>query len=433
LDPCKCVVASDLRLGREISWVGRTALRRPTTARTKEQRQMSDDVRHEIDACDASWLDLLGRLQAASEAVRRAASEQPLAHVPSGFVQLLRYLHSATDAGVTHPLFPEFASYNGLTMKWGLDNPDALYASAPIDPSHHYRVWGTRGTVRYVGFNVRQGMYGDSGGIGVSASFRPEDMGVAADGGFEFFLGPPDRPGAIALDPRSTALSVRQFFYDWENEVPAVLRIECLDSDEVAPPRPTSADVAEMFDRVARFASESPEIWRSHVEQRRGHGVNTIYQRPGNEAGHLGTPDQAYGSCYWEVGPEEALVFEVTPPECVYWNVQLGDHWFASLDYVYRQSSLNGHQAVLDDDGCFRAVIAHRDPGFANWLDPAGNTCGTMVYRWNNATSAPVPSLVKVAFDELSNRLPDTHKITPSERRTQLRARRDGALKRFHR
>ena len=36
---------------------------------------------------------------------------------------------------------------------------------------------------------------------------------------------------------------------------------------------------------------------------------------------------------------------------------------------------LNGHQAVLDD-GVFRAVVAHRDPGVANWLDTAGNRRG---------------------------------------------------------
>ena len=37
-----------------------------------------------------------------------------------------------------------------------------------------------------------------------------------------------------------------------------------------------------------------------------------------------------------------------------------------------RQSSLNGHQAVLDPDGVFRAVISARDPGVPNWLDTGG-------------------------------------------------------------
>ncbi len=84
----------------------------------------------------------------------------------------------------------------------------------------------------------------------------------------------------------------------------------------------------------------------------------------------VGTSHTAVGT--FEIAPDEALILEVTPPECHFWNIHLGDYWGQSLDYTYRQTSLNGHQAVLDSDGVFRAVVAHRDPGVANWLDTAG-------------------------------------------------------------
>ena len=51
----------------------------------------------------------------------------------------------------------------------------------------------------------------------------------------------------------------------------------------------------------------------------------------------------------------------------------LGNYWWETIDYANHQSSLNGFQAVLDDDGVFRAVVSARDPGVANWLDTAGH------------------------------------------------------------
>ena len=121
-------------------------------------------------------------------------------------------------------------------------------------------------------------------------------------------------------------------------------------------------------------------------------------------------------------------------PECAYWGIQLGDVWYQSLDWWNRQSSLNGHQALVGTDGVFRTVIAHRDPGIANWLDTTGSTQGCITYRWNQADSQPVPTVELVAFADLANRLDDTWAtITPEERSEVLRRRRRGALRRFRR
>ena len=93
-----------------------------------------------------------------------------------------------------------------------------------------------------------------------------------------------------------------------------------------------------------------------------------------------------------ELEDDEALLIEVAPPEALYWSVSLGNYWWETIDYANRQSSLNGHQAVLDADGVFRAVVAHSDPGVANWLDTAGNHQGAMIFRWLRADGAPVPT-----------------------------------------
>jgi hypothetical protein len=137
----------------------------------------------------------------------------------------------------------------------------------------------------------------------------------------------------------------------------------------------------------------------------------------------------------WELGDDEALVIEVTPPESLYWSVSLGNYWWETIDYANHQSSLNGHQAVIDDDGAFRAVVAHRDPGVANWLDTAGHGCGPAIFRWvRSAGAPPVPDTRVVRLDELDRFLPATAaRVDPAARQQVIASRRAAVRRRFAR
>jgi hypothetical protein len=53
-----------------------------------------------------------------------------------------------------------------------------------------------------------------------------------------------------------------------------------------------------------------------------------------------------------------------------------------TLDYRNRCTALNAEQLTFEDDGSYRIVIAHRDPGVANWLDTEGHTRGTIFWRF---------------------------------------------------
>ena len=136
----------------------------------------------------------------------------------------------------------------------------------------------------------------------------------------------------------------------------------------------------------------------------------------------------------FELEPDEALILEVEPPVGVYWSISLGNPWLETIHYGRHQSSLNGHQAVLDSDGVFRAVIAARDPGVANWLDSAGHSNGAMLLRCVRTESAPVPQTRRVAFDEVLSSLPaDTTTITLEERAQVVESRRCAVHERFYR
>jgi hypothetical protein len=136
--------------------------------------------------------------------------------------------------------------------------------------------------------------------------------------------------------------------------------------------------------------------------------------------------------CIYELAPDEALIIETEIPVCKYWGIQLTDVFVATTEYVHHQSSLNGHQATLDSDGKFRGVVCSQDPGVPNWLDPVDNLHGTLFLRWYLADENKVPTVRKVRFDELRQHLPsDTPTVTSELRASQLRTRRDAALRRY--
>ncbi|HKP55257.1 MAG TPA: hypothetical protein VJV78_00975, partial [Polyangiales bacterium] len=115
-----------------------------------------------------------------------------------------------------------------------------------------------------------------------------------------------------------------------------------------------------------------------------------------------GAEDITYYHGYWLLAEHEALVIDLQPPDCDYWNFQLNNHWMESLDYRYYTIALNKHSAVAAPDGLVRLIVAHRDPGLGNWIDTCGHRRGTMCLRWVRARERPLPRTRVVALDRLA-------------------------------
>jgi hypothetical protein len=380
-----------------------------------------------------------GRLLEALARVGAVLGGDRVPHDPvdlaAGYRHLLVQLALGIDEALRggDPYDPHFAPANvDNVLKWGMDCPDAAYTGSPIRGDATYVVRVRRNTVRYLGFQVM-------GGMASTANVVADDLELDADGRVELVLSADRRPGNwVPLEPQSSSLVVRQFFYDWTNERAADLSIDCVSrtSADDAPPVPAPLDpagLAAQLDALGAHLEASIGFWLDIEEGGRAQGVN-CFREPAalTQMGAAAENVSTWGS--WSLVDDECLLIEVTPPEALYWSVSLGNFWWETIDYAKRQSSLNGHQAVLDDDGVFRAVVSHRDPGVANWLDTAGNHHGAMIFRWLRAAGAPVPECRVVRTDELPSALPaGTARVDPETRRGVLADRARAVRRRFPR
>jgi hypothetical protein len=377
--------------------------------------------------CGGAWRRFAARLDALGERIQRAAP----ADRADGYRYLCMLLRNAFDVAIEE-IDPDRPRITWLTRrnKIGWDCPDALYAKVTIRDDAVYRLTGRRETAHFVGLQVMAG-------IRSLHNAHADDWDVGADGRFELVVGGPSRArNWLPLGHGADSIWVRQFFYDWARERPAVVWIERIDDGSRAEPTgPLDAGfMARRLDAVATNVEANVDLWLGTLVAIRERYLNVFPDEAFGGTNMGAQAHQAAGTCAYRVAPDEALVLEVRPPRAKYWSVDLCNVWLESLDYANHQSSLNGHQAVLDADGVFRAVLTHDDPGIANWLDPVGHTDGSLIYRWNLADASPVPKLTLVRRAELASHLPaSTKRVTPEERRRVIEARREGVRVRFAR
>ena len=331
------------------------------------------------------------------------------------------------------PDYPEFVPMLSSALNFAAPVPDFVYTYAPIRGEGSYRIAGHRGTSLFAFVTVSETYFTrtDKPKPGL-ANYDVDALTIGADGRFEVLLSaekPKDWRGDWwYMDPKATNLGVRHAQYDWENEVDPRMSIERLDVP-AARPKPTAAEIAERMEEIAQWMEFSIQHWLIHLDASRKKGTVNRFEVT-DYSGFTGNSwPQVYLETLFEIAEDEALVIETEIPETVrYWSFMLADELFATIDWTNRQSSLNGHQARLDTDGRFRAVLSVRDPGVPNWLDTGGYLRGVIQNRWNQASSAPCPSMKRIKLADVRNHLPqDTPVVSAAEREQSLRRRRAGA------
>jgi hypothetical protein len=394
-----------------------------------EAATAGDATEQDLESGEA-WNQLLERLKRAGDIVLSDAVPNDPVDMASGFRHLLVLLGVGIDELLRRGLDQVPAikpSAMDAAFKWGMECPDCIYVGSDLKGGSSYRLWGNRGSARYVGLQIMAGM-------GSTANALIDEFELDEDGNFEIILSAEKQEGNwLPLDEGATMLVVRHFFYDWEHEVPVTMSIESLSGptaiDEHSPSEPRAA-IARQVIALGDFVEDNLNFFLGFSNPE---NPNTFLPPlDGTAMGAAAENRPVIGS--WKLAPDEALIIEVTPPEGLYWSYSLGNFWWETIDYGNRQSSLNGFQAVVDDDGKVRVVVAHQDPGVANWLDTAGHSEGPIILRCVRTETAPVPETRVVAFDRLAEELPTgTTRLTPSERRAAIGVRQNAVSRRFAR
>jgi len=317
-------------------------------------------------------------------------------------------------------------------------NPDDIYVYSPIRGDLDYRISGSRGTCSLITFNVQRGWTGitERSDMGFGINFDDRDITVDADGNIDLVLSSKPRPDGhqgdwIEMAPEATAVVLRYRMVDWENEVDPQLSIECL--SPVGPKlRLTPEQILERIQGMARLPllySQSFLAIQNSVKERVGTNTFLGEKYPGG-----GLSQQLYWPAVFDISDGEALILEVDMPERRhYWNIQMNDPYFNTVEIVYRFCSVNEATAHISSDGKLHCVVANEDPGVPNWLDAGGFHEGTIYGRWYDCDSEPLPTLKRVKLSEVRDHLPaDTPVVTP-EARAELLARRVRAAQRRRR
>jgi hypothetical protein len=376
-----------------------------------------------------AWSHLLHKLEDAARTVESDPATRNRVDLAAGMRHLLVLLAAGVDEALRFDPDPVLCVQRTSTddiVTWGMECPDCLYTRATMRGGESYRLFGNRGTARYVGLQTMNG-------ITSTANELVDELEVDADGNFEVVLSADEHDGNwMRIEGAHPTLTVRHFFYDWDREVPSSLRIEHLGGHaetDTATVDPGDA-VARQLAALGDFVHDNLAFFLQFGAAAPANGFLPAIDRTAIGAAAENKP--VIGR--WELSPDEALILEVVPPQGVYWSYSIGNPWWETIHYGRHQSSLNAHQAAVDSDGLVRVVLCARDPGVANWLDTAGHSNGAMILRCVRTSTAPTPRAQVVSFDDIASSLPaDTTTVTVAERLAIIEARRRAVHERFAR
>lgn len=373
----------------------------------------------------ALWGQCLERMRESGNILDGAA----LADSPESAHEAVDYLFMTLSSAYvlmarSDPDYPEFLPFVNHIFPYAGANPDATYYYTSLSGSGTYRIVGHRNTVHWVDFLTGYDYVGFVKKSGKSFPSRNlDDFEINADGSFEFLLSNVRPDGYVGnwmkLEAEANHMVVRQFAYR-PDEVDARMAIERVDKPAL-PKFHTAADASERIRKVMDHLHTSSMTWPKFLGRLKDKKVINRFQSITYDTGDA--QGQIYQEGLYEIGLDQAMLIEVkVPTRCSYWNVQIADTLWRTMDWINRPNTLNGYKDRSDSDGVMRVVVAHRDPGIENWIDAAGVTEGELLWRWQGADSTPEPVVTVVDFDELDKCLPaHSKRIAPAQRAEALR------------
>ena len=323
----------------------------------------------------AAWERFLGRLAEAGRLMAGLGIPAVPTDRASAFRGLLQFLYFGIERtlGSADPFRPVLSRPWPVHLyDYGAGNPDAVYRTASLRDDVTYRINGTLGNAAFMSLEFFDGAT-------QAGSLLARELLPDSSGRFEVLIGPKERPGRwLEVVPGTSYVLTREFFGDWATASPSDLRIECL--DQPAQPWPVlSADrVSRELDALGAWMVETVKVFGGAQARGIAESANSFSPHVSRPASDL----PAIYHAYWDLAPGQCLLIETPAPPGEYWGLQLANGLWNTLDFANRQTSLNRAQAQVGADGLLRVVVAHADPGVANWLDTLGHRQGALLMRF---------------------------------------------------
>jgi len=369
------------------------------------RNKTEDDIHAQRVVTGKSWEEFCDTLKAAGTALVFNGTPHDSFSQAEGYRYLSRLTRAGLEAFIEYadPAYPVLRRMVHETVKLGADNPDNYYQNAQISGEYEYKISGNRKTAHYLGFATQRGTYGKGEGMKPSGALEAADMQIEPDGSFEIVLSKKKKGrNWLPMFDDTSLVIVRQTFLDKETEELATMKIERL-GDDVKPRPVTPALIDEGLDTAGSFVAGAPLLFAKWANGFKNKPNQLPLFDPETSTNAGGDPQIAYYHGYWKLAKDEALVIEVLPPKCEYWNFQLNNYWMESLDYRHFNIHINKHTAKYEEDGSVKVVVAHSDSGVSNWIDTVGHFEGTMCWRWIKADEWIEPKTRVVKLKELLN------------------------------
>ncbi len=346
------------------------------------------------DSSKNIWATFCRDLETAGNAVLSSSLSCSTVDEAEGVRYLTRLLRIGLDMHLENadPAFPTFYQASHVTAKIGADNPDNFYQNATISAAHTYRITGTRGTVPILSFGTKANRYAVDGSMASTGELDIRDVKLGDGGTFEIIVSK-DEHGEnwLPLEDDSSILIVRQTFFDKAKETQAAVNIETINRPKSPAPLSLEALAVGLKNTPAFIQGTSGIFlqWADMFRQRHKNALSTTDQSMFFKAG--GDPSIYYLHGWWELGQNEAVKITSRIPNCEGWNFQLNNIWMESLDYRHHNIHVNNGTADLNADGTVTVIVSPKKPASGNWIDTAGHTRGTMLWRWTAAADHPIP------------------------------------------
>ncbi|WP_174298756.1 hypothetical protein [Sphingomonas bacterium] len=319
--------------------------------------------------------------------------------------------------------------------RWGINNPDTLYFTIPVERGSSYVITGRRHGAGPIDANFTV----QTGADWIAAdNLAQPDLKIDPDGTFRITVDDQPasgRPNHLRISGAANVVLVRNTLADWSREQPDTLSVERVSGPSAGPPV-TDAILAQRI--IARLRVVVDHSIDGVLGRALRQPLDVIPQ-PGSAAdkpGFLVTQRNTLG--HFRLADDEALVATFDPGGARYATFPVTNVWGVSPDSRMHQNSLNSSQAVADPEGTITVVLSNWDPGVANWVDAAGLREGIVMLRWQlldktaEGNKGPAVTARVVKRDALWAALPtSTRRVTPEERLAQARTRSAGYDRRF--